>query len=281
MSKGSLCGSTQYCGLARDQAGIGEHRLQIEFSLLRGFAGQDLQHLGVADQFGEGAHAHGGHDLAAFLCDELEVVHDHLGQADEELGAQHVVLGGNTRGAVVQMADAQVLAAQCHHRRGAEAETFGADERGLDDIEAGLQAAVRLQPHAMPQLIGAQGLMRLGQAELPRRAGVLDRGQGARARAAVVAGDRDEVRVGLGNPRGHRSNARLRDQLNGHQGFRIDLLQIERSTARDPRSNRYRDAAAGISGPRRGVRSASARSCRSPCGRAAGRPRRASRPARP
>ena len=39
------------------------------------------------------------------------------------------------------------------------------------------KSAVGLQAHAMPQFIGAQRLMGLGQPQFPGRAGVLDRGQ--------------------------------------------------------------------------------------------------------
>jgi hypothetical protein len=159
--------------------------------------------------------------------DELEIVHDHLGQADEILGAQHVVLRGDAGGAIVEVADPQVLAAQRDHGRGAEAEALGADDRRLDHVEPGLQAAVGLQAHAMAQLVGAQRLMRLGEPQFPGRAGVLDRGQRTRAGAAIVAADRDQIGVGLGDARRHRADAGLGHELDRHQRARIDLLQIE------------------------------------------------------
>jgi hypothetical protein len=81
--------------------------------------------------------------------------------------AQHVVLGGHAGGAVVQVADAQVLAAHGDHRRGAEAEALGAEDGGLDHIQAGLQAAVGLQAHLVAQIVGAQHLVGFGQTELP------------------------------------------------------------------------------------------------------------------
>ena len=173
------------------------------------------------------AHPEARHDLPALLRHEPEVVHDHLRQADEIAGAQHVVLRGDAGRTVVEMADAQVLAAERHHRRGAEAEALRADDRRLDDVEPGLQSAVGLQPHAMPQIVGAQGLMSLGDPELPRRPRVLDRGQRARAGAAVVARDGDEVRIGLGDARGHGADAGLGHELHRHERLRIDLLQIE------------------------------------------------------
>ena len=56
----------------------------------------------------------------------------------------------------------------------------------IDDVAAGAQAAVDLQAHAAAQLVADQHLLRLGQAELPGQAGVLDRRQRRGAGAAVV-----------------------------------------------------------------------------------------------
>ena len=54
-----------------------------------------------------------------------------------------------------------------------------------------------------------QRLVRLGKAELPRKTGVVNRALRSRARAAVVAGDQDDLRARLGDARGDRSDARL------------------------------------------------------------------------
>ena len=172
--------------LRRHQAGIGEQRRQIQLALLRGLARQNLEQFSAPNQLRDGAHAHGGHDFPALLGDELEVVHHHLGKADEEFGAQHVVLRRHPSRAIVKVTDAQIFAAQCDHGRSAEAEALRADERGLDDVEPGLQAAVRLQTHAVPQFIGAQRLVRFRQSQLPGGAGIFDRRQWTCASAAVV-----------------------------------------------------------------------------------------------
>ncbi len=156
------------------QAGVGQDRPQIELALPGGTSRQHFQMPGAADEVLQAPHAERRENLADLARDEQEVVHDHLGQADEELRAQHAVLGRNSRGAVVQVADAQVLAAQGDHRCRPEAEAFGSDQRSLDDIEAGLQPAVGLQAHAMPQIVRAQRLMRLRQPQFPGGAGVLD-----------------------------------------------------------------------------------------------------------
>ena len=68
--------------------------------------------------------------------------------------------------------------------------------------------------------------MGLGQADLPRQAGVLDRGLGRGAGAAVVAGDQDGVGVGLGHPRGDGADARGGHQLHRHPRIGVDGLQV-------------------------------------------------------
>jgi len=73
------------------------------------------------------------------------------------------------------MADAQVLAPEGHHGRGAETEALGAEDCSLHHVESGLEPAIGLQAHPMPQVVAAQRLMRFGEAELPRSPRVLDR----------------------------------------------------------------------------------------------------------
>ena len=77
-------------------------------------------------------------------------------------------------GQVLRVADAHHDAARGHQRRGREAELLGAEQRGDDDVAAGLQLAVRFDGDAAAQVVQHQRLMRLGQAQLPRQAGVLD-----------------------------------------------------------------------------------------------------------
>ncbi len=124
------------------------------------------------------------------------------------------------------MADAQILAAERDHRRGAEAERLRAEHRRLDHVEAGLQAAVGLHDYALAQAVAHERLLRFRQTQLPRRAGVADRGQRARAGAAVVAGDRDEVGVGFGHACGDRADAGVGDELDRDERRRIHFLQV-------------------------------------------------------
>ena len=50
------------------------------------------------------------------------------------------------------------------------------EQRADDDVATGAHPAVDLHRDAAPQAVQHQRLMRLGEAQLPRRAGVLDRG---------------------------------------------------------------------------------------------------------
>ena len=71
-----------------------------------------------------------------------------------------------------------------------------------------------------------QHLLRFGQPQLPRNAGVLDRCERRRARAAVVSADQHDVGMRLGDARGDRADADLGHQLHRNARLRIDVLQI-------------------------------------------------------
>ena len=129
--------------------------------------------------------AHRRHHLADFLGDEEEIVDDVLGLALEAL-AQHRVLGGDADRTGVEMALAHHDAAGRDQRRGREPEFVGAEQRADDDVAAGANAAVDLHGDAAAQAVGDQRLVGLGEADFPRATGVLDRGERARAGAALV-----------------------------------------------------------------------------------------------
>ena len=106
----------------------------------------------------------------------------------------------------------------------------------------------------------------------------LDRAQRRRAGAAVVAGDEDVVGVGLGDARGDGADADLGDELHRDRRARVraaqvvdELLEVlDRVDVVVRRRRDQADARASCGAPSRCT-------CR-PCGRGAGRPRRAWRP---
>ncbi len=91
---------------------------------------------------------------------------------------------------------------------------------------AGAEAAVDLDHDAAAQPLADQRLMGLGKADLPRRAGVLDRGQRRSAGAALEARDGDMVGARLGDARGDRADADLGDQLDRDVARRVDVLEV-------------------------------------------------------
>ena len=133
-----------------------------------------VEHLGLADHVAELLEAERRHDLAHLFGHEEEVIDDMLGLA-LELAPQDGVLRRHAHRAGVEVALAHHDAALDHERRGSEAELVGAEDRSDDDIAAGLHLAVDLHRDAAAQAVQHQRLLRLGEAELPRRAGVLDR----------------------------------------------------------------------------------------------------------
>ena len=196
--------------------GRGEDRREVEtVGLPVVDRGAGVEHLDVADRLGDRAEAERGEQLAHLLGEELEEVHDELGLAREAL-AQHRVLGGDAHRAGVEVADPHHHAAAHHERRGGEAELLGPEQRGDHHVAAGLQLAVALHDDAVAQAVAHERLLGLGQAELPRTAGVLERRERRRAGAAVVTGDEHDVGVGLGHARGHRAHAHLGHELHVH-----------------------------------------------------------------
>ena len=96
----------------------------------------------------------------------------------------------------------------------------------IDDVAAGLQLAVGLDDDAAAQVVQHQRLVRLGEAELPRQAGVLDRGQRRGAGAAVVTADQHDVRVRLGHAGGDRADADFGHQLHADARVAVGVLQV-------------------------------------------------------
>ncbi len=174
-----------------------------------------VQQIGAADGLVEGVQAERGQVLADLLGDVLEEGLDELGLA-VELGPQRRRLRRDADGTGVEVADPHHDAARDHQRCRGEAVLFCAEQRADDDVATGLQLPVDLHHDAVAQAVHEEGLLRLGQADLPRDAGVLQRRQGRGARAPVVARDQHDVGVRLGHTGRHRAHTDLGHQLHVH-----------------------------------------------------------------
>ena len=185
----------------------------------------DVEGADLADRLRQGPEPQLGQQLADLLGDELEEVHDVVGLPAVAL-AQHRVLCRHAHRARVEVAHAHHDAAADDQRRGGEAVLLRAEQRRDDHVAAGLELPVRLHDDPVTQAVEQQRLLRLGQAELPRSARVLQRGQRRGTGAAVVPGDEYDVRVGLGHPRSDRADTDLGDQLHVDAGGRVGVLQV-------------------------------------------------------
>ncbi len=200
---------------------------QIQFLLLRRKTVQLFQQVGAANQIHQTFYAQLRHQLAGFTGDKFKVVGHFERQAVIVVLTQFVILSCDAGGAVVQVANTQVFTAQRDHRTGAEAETFGAQDRGLNDVEAGFQAAVHLQADFMTQTVRHQCLLGFHQTQFPRTPGVFHRRERACAGAAIVARDGNQVRIGFRDAGCDGADARFGNQLHGNHRLRVNLLEVE------------------------------------------------------
>ena len=179
-----------------------------------------------ADDLVEGAKAHLAELFPHFLGHEEEIVDDLLGRSGK-LGTEDRVLRGDADRAGVQMALAHHHAAHGDQGGRGEAVLLGAQAGGDDDVAAGLELAVGLEPDPAAQAVANQGLLGLGQAQFPGNARVADARERRGAGAAAIAADEDAVGVSFGDARGDGSHARGGDQLDRDFGVRVGVLQIE------------------------------------------------------
>ena len=136
------------------------------------------------------------------------------------------VLRRDADGAGVQVTDAHHHAPGHDQRSGREAELLGAEQSGHDHVPPRLQLAVDLHRDAVPEAVAQQGLLGLGQAELPRRARMFERSERRRAGPPVVARDEHDVRVGLGDPGGDSSHPHFGHQLHVNACLRVGVLEV-------------------------------------------------------
>ena len=193
------------------------------FPMPDGLPGDEL--VRSAHHFLQLAEAEPGHDLAELHGDEAHEMDDVLGVAGEP-ASQFGILGGHAHGAGVEMADAHHDAAQSHERSGCKTKLLRAQQRGHGHVAPGLQLAVGLEIDAAAQVVQHEGLVRFGQAQLPRPPGVLDGREGRRARAAVMAGNQNDIRVRLGHSGGDGADADFGDELDAHAGFAVGVLEV-------------------------------------------------------
>ena len=166
-----------------------------------------------------------GHQFPHFLGNEVHEM-DHVFGLAAEFFTQHRILGGHAYRAGVFVTGAHHDATQGHQRRRRKAEFFGAQQRGNDDVAAGLELTVGFDDDAAAKVVQHERLVGFRQAQFPRHAGMLDSGQGRGAGAAIVAADQDDIRVGLGDASGDSAHADFGDQLHADARVVVGVFQI-------------------------------------------------------
>ena len=189
-----------------------------------GLAGID--HVHAAHHLVDGAEAQLGHEPARLFGHEGKVARHVLRCAGEGL-AQARILGGDAHRARVEVAHPHHDAPQRDEGHRGKSVLLGPQQGGDHHVAAGLELAVGLHADAPAQIVEHEGLLGFGQPQLPGRAGVLDGAQRRGAGASLVSGDQHGIGLGLGDPRGHGTHARLGNQFDRHVGVRVGVLQVE------------------------------------------------------
>ena len=150
--------------------------------------GAGVQQLDPANHFIDRADAELGHNGAQFFGDEEEVIDHMLGLASEP-GTQDRVLGRHAHRAGIEMAFAHHDTARRNQGRCGKAKLIGTQQGRHRHVAARAKTAIGLNGNTAAQAIEQQGLLGLGQADFPGRAGM---GQGGERRgpgAAFKAGN--------------------------------------------------------------------------------------------
>ncbi len=193
--------------------GRGENRREVEsLGLPMGESATRIDEVDSADRLVEAAETELSEELSDLLGDELEERHNELRPACEPRTKQRI-LGGDADRAGVEMADAHHDASRDDERRGREPELLRAEQRGDDDVPPRLQLPVHLDDDTVAQLVHHQRLLCLGEPQLPRRAGMLERVQRARTGSAIVTGDEQHIAQRLGHAGRDGSDSGLADEF--------------------------------------------------------------------
>jgi len=159
------------------------------------------------------------------LGDVRQIRLEHL-RRPGKLGPQLWALGRDPHRTGVEVAGAHHDAALGQKRRSAKAVLIGAQQRGDHYVATRLDASVHAQANPPTQIVDAQRLLGLSQADSPTAFRHFDRRQWAGPRPAIHAGDMHDIGQALDHAGGDRPDTGFGDQLDGDQRQRIDLLQV-------------------------------------------------------
>mmetsp|Transcript_15725 Transcript_15725/g.37201 ORF Transcript_15725/g.37201 Transcript_15725/m.37201 type:complete len:830 (-) Transcript_15725:1712-4201(-) len=183
------------------------------------------QQVRAAHQLVHRLDAEGRHGLPDLLGHHPQEV-DHVLGHTLELLAQLRVLGGDADRAHVEVALAHHDAAERDEGGGREACLLGAQQEGHHDVTPRLDLPVCLDHHARAQVVHHERLVRLGQTQLPGQAGTLDAAPLSGARATIMSGDQDVIRLGLGHAGRNHPDTDFGDKLDADPRLGVRALEV-------------------------------------------------------
>ena len=226
--RGMADGPRREAGSAR-RAGIGAPRRRADDrrELGPGRGDRAQQPPALADDLADRPGADRGQLAAEVLGDGQEEALDHLGRAGE-LGPQVLALGGDARSGQVSRWHWRAMSQPTATSAAVpNANSSAPSSAAIEQVATGLQAAVGAQRDPVAQVVAQQDLVDLGEAELPRRADVLDRATAATRPVPPAWPDRwMYVAPALATPGGDRADAAAGDELHADPRRRVDRAQV-------------------------------------------------------
>ena len=134
----------------------------------------NLKKVTSSDEFVDGTHSELRHDLTKVFCDELHEVHHVLRLSGKTL-SENRVLGSYTYRTGILVADTHHYTSHSDKWCRSKSVFLSTEHCCYGYVAACHQLTVSLDDHFFTKTVSDEGLMSLGNSELPRHSGIVDR----------------------------------------------------------------------------------------------------------
>ena len=184
-----------------------------------------FEHIHPANHLIDGTKAELGHGFAHLLSHKVHEIHHRIGSTGKFLSKARV-LGGDTNGTGILVADPHHKASQGYQGSGGKTEFLGSKQAGNRNVAASLELPVGLKNDSASKVVEEKSLVGFRQPKLPGGACMLNGGSGRGPGSAIIARNQNDVGLGLSHAGGDRAHAHLRDELDVYPCMNVGVLEV-------------------------------------------------------